>query len=430
MSGRLRLFIATPTHTIAGGVERILESLATGLPPHGFDVVFGLAHGLRFHDPKRFRDAFPVVQGIELDARSGTSYARRRTLRNAIARVDPDVVLMARLFDVYPVCAQLKSEGHRLRLTMTLQAFEPEYFVDLARYASVVDFCVTSGDLVAEAVRRVTSLPAERVRSIPGGVAPATRFVVHDRAAPLRIGYVGRLDQVQKRALDLIAFTAELQRRGVAFHLTVAGTGAVEGELRRALPGVEFAGWLSTGELYERLFPSLDVLVHFAEWEGITIAPREAMAHGVVPVISRFPGLETEAQFLDGRNALTFPVGDVAAAADCVVRLDRDRDLLERLSAAARESQGGIRSAAGAVAAWAETFQAAVAMPRRIGPVPPPPADSGRLARAGIPESFAEVVRSIRRRRHDSPGAEWPHWSGMPDETIERELCAIAAILR
>ena len=57
----------------------------------------------------------------------------------------------------------------------------------------------------------------------------------------------------------------------------------------------------------------------FAEYEGVTIAPR-AMVHGAVPVIRA-----SSRRGLRGRcNALTFPVGDVPAAADAVERLHRD----------------------------------------------------------------------------------------------------------
>jgi glycosyltransferase involved in cell wall biosynthesis len=422
VSSPKRLFIATPTHSLAGGVERILESLATHLPARGFEVIFGLARGARFHDPSRFLNAFPQVRGVELDARSGTTFARRRALRRALIEVDPDVVLGARLFDVYPAAAALKTEGHRLRLTTTLQAYEPEYFVDLARYAALVDFCVTSGNLIAEAVELFTSIPAERLRSIPGGVAAPKRYVVHDEASPIRIGYVGRLDETQKRALDLAQLVGELERRGIAFDCVVAGSGSVEDELRRRLPRVNFQGWLKSGALYEAVYPEIDVLVHFAAWEGITIAPREAMAHGVVPVISQFVGLAAEGQFLHERNALTFPVGDVTAAADAVERLDRDRRLLADLSAEARQSQSGIRSEFGAADAWAESFRKALALPQRTGAIPQPPSDHGRLSNMRFPDGVAEVFRALRRRRHESPGAEWPHWSGVRDEALEHAL--------
>ncbi|MBV8516508.1 MAG: glycosyltransferase family 4 protein [Acidobacteria bacterium] len=417
-----RLFICTPSYYLQGGVERILESLARGLPSRGFEVVFGLAKGARFHDPARFRAAFPDVRGVDVDGTSGTVYGRRSALRRAIEAVDPDVVLIARMFDAYPVCSELKLRGHRLRLAVTVQAYEAEYFVDLARYQDFVDLCVTSGERIAATVRALTTLT--NVVSIPGGVAPPHRVrVPHD--GPLRIGYVGRIEQVQKRLRDLPLLRDELTRRGVPFTLDVAGDGTLADELRAQLPEARFHGWLSARELYERVYPELDVVVHFAEWEGMTIAPREAMAHGVVPVVSRFTGAE---DFIDGVNALTFDVGDIRAAADALESLHRDRARLETLSRAARDSQQGIRSEEGAIDAWAAAFRDALARPPRIGTTfPDAPRDAGLLTRLHLPPTLAELVRRVRRRAHAAPGDEWPHWSGMPDAAIVRAVAEGAA---
>lgn len=418
-----RLFICTPTHATQGGVERILEALASGLPRRGFDVTFGLAKGARFHDPDRFRAALPSIRGVDVEGTSGSGYGRRRALRRAIIEADPDLVLIARMFDAYPVCAELKREGHRLRAAVTVQAFEPEYFADLRAYAEWLDLCVTSGNLIARAAEHFTSLPRERIRSIPGGVAAPRRLVEHDDARPLRIGYAGRLEERQKRASDLAAMTAQLS---IPFTLDVAGDGESAASLRARLPDARFHGWLSHDELYARVYPELDVLVHFAEWEGITIAPREAMAHGVVPVVSRFTGSETEREFVDGENALTFPVGDVRAAADAIERLHRDRALLRRLSAAARASQSGIRSREGALDAWAEAFELALASPARMGTsLPPLPRDHGLLEI--LPAPLAELVRRLRRAEPSDPGAEWPHWSGLRDEALSDALARFVA---
>jgi len=413
----MRLMVCTPTHSLQGGVERILESLAQHLPARGIEVVFALAEGARFNIPSRFREAFPIVRGVDVDGSSGTAYGRRRALRRAILDTQPDIVLIARLFDAYPVVAELKTRGHPLRLAVTVQAYESEYFVDLGRYAPFVDLVVTSGELIARAARQFTS--ARRVVSIPGGVAPMRVPRVAGQG-PLRIGYVGRLEQTQKRALDLPPLVEELERRGVAFTLDIAGDGSVMNELRARMPRARFHGWVSSAELYERIYPALDVLVHVAEWEGLTIAPREAMVHGVVPVVSRFTGAE---DFHDGVNALTFDVGDLQAAAAAIERLDRDRELLERLSLAAQSSQQGIRSEEGAVDAWAAAFREAVEHPSHVGGVlPVTPRDSGLLTRMGVPDAGAELVRRARVRPHLDPGSEWPHWSGMPDAQLERAL--------
>lgn len=402
-----RLLICTPTYYLQGGVERIMESLAQHLPSRGFEVLFALAKGSRFHDPAAFRAAFPALQGIDVDGTSGTTYGRRRALRRVIVESDPDVVLIARMFDAYPVCAALKRDGHRLRLAVTVQAYENAYFTDLERYQEFVDVCVASGNRILGEIQRRTTVPAV---SIPGGVAPP-RHLRQPHEGPLRLGYVGRIEQLQKRVLDLLPFVEALDRRGIPFTLDVAGDGTAIEELRAQLPRARFHGWLPTAELYDRIYPELDVLVHFAEYEGVTIAPREAMVHGAVPVVSRFIGAE---DFEDGVNALTFPVGDIDAAAEAVGRLHRDRALLERLSAAARQSQTGIRSEQGAIDAWAAAFREAVARPARIGrTLPAAPRDQGLLSRLRVPDSIAELVRRVRRREHEDPGSEWPHTGGM-----------------
>jgi hypothetical protein len=120
---------------------------------------------------------------------------------------------------------------------------------------------------------------------------------------------------------------------------------------------------------------------------------------------------------------LTFPVGDIRAAADCVERLHRDRVLLERLSTAAAQSQSGIRSEAGAIDAWAAMLRGTLARPSRLGTsLPNVPTDHGLLTRLHVPSGVTEMVRSFRRREHSGPGSEWPHWSGMHDAELERAV--------
>lgn len=419
-----RLLILTPSHSVTGGVERIIEALAKGLPSSGLEVTVGLARGARFNDPARFRAAFPQLRTVEISSPTGTGAGRRHGVSAVLKAVRPDVVLVARLFDAYDAVARMKQSGSGPHLAVTIDAYEPEYIVDLAAYAPFVDLCVTSGRLIARAVEHFTSLPADRVVSIPAGVRAATRVVDHSDRRPLRLGYVGRLEQGQKRVLDLPDTLAFIDQMAVPWSCVVTGAGPAEEDLRRALAGkglsgrVRLQGWCSLDELRETVYPEIDVLLHFSAFEGITIAPREAMAHGAVPVISRFVGCRTEGQFLHGRNALTFPVGDTRAAAEAVRTLHLDRALLRRLSEGARLSQSGTGSEEAAVEAWAAALRDAVAAQQRCGSASPPmPAPTGRLARWGVPVTVAEALRRWARVRfpHRTPGAEWPHWSGHAD---------------
>jgi glycosyltransferase involved in cell wall biosynthesis len=431
------VLICTPSHCLQGGVERIIESLSNGLPAHGFRVVVGLARGERFHLPERYREAFPQLDCVEFDGRSGTRAGRVRGVLQVLKKVRPDVVLIARIFDAYEAVVAHKARGKPVRLAVTIQSYEADYLADLGQFADWVDLCVPAGNLVAAAVRRFSSLPAECIVSIGGGVRPAARHVVPDESQPLRLGYIGRFEEAQKRIFDLVETLAVLVTAGIPFTCQVVGAGPAEDQLRRQIAErqleehVVFHGWLSTERLYEDVYPNLDVLLHFAAWEGMPIAPREAMAHGVVPVVSRFVGCVAEGQFVHDENALVFEVGNVPQAVADVARLHENRELLRRLSAAARRSQDGIRSERGAIAAWAEAFTRALKRPARVGQraprLPWPP--NGRLERWGLPSQWSEALRHWlgRKNLHTEAGSEWPHASRLIDPAHLRAIDEFAA---
>jgi glycosyltransferase involved in cell wall biosynthesis len=418
-----KLLICSPSHAVHGGVETIIADLCRHLPGSGWDAVLGLGRGSRFNDVARYREAYPDLPVIEIDGVGGTRQARQEGLRRAIRAFGPDIVLVARVFDAYPVVATLKGSVNAPRLAVTIQVYEPHYLFDARSYKDQIDLCVTSGALVSRAAIEWAGLPEERVVSIPGGVRrPEVAVAPRNPRALLRLGYVGRLDAGQKRIRDLIGFLQILEREDLPYHMDVVGTGPSEAELRDRLAElvntgrVAFHGWLNREALYHRVYPQLDCLVHFAETEGVTIAPREAMAHGAVPVISRFVGLAVERQFVHELNALTFPVGDVATAVACVRRLFAERGLLHRLSANAMRSQGGMYSFEGATSAWVEALDRCLAQPLRTGKLPRASfAADGRLARLGVPPWLAQRIRDFLGRRHEhaDPGSEWPTGSGL-----------------
>ena len=81
------------------------------------------------------------------------------------------------------------------------------------------------------------------------------------------------------------------------------GSGPAELELRNKLRSGESAGKVVIHGLARSRFAvqgnvsAVGRAGHFAHTEGVTIAPREAMVHGVVPLISGFVGLKTDGRF-------------------------------------------------------------------------------------------------------------------------------------
>lgn len=426
------LLICSPSHALFGGVETIVNDISRELPKRGWRVLLGLAKGSRFNNVETYRHQYSDLPIVEIDGTKGTRQGRLEGLDKVIQNTQPDVVLSARIIDAYEVVTNLKRRNGLPRLAVTIQAYESQYLYDAWLYRHCIDLCVTSGQMIREALIHWSKLPKERVQSIPGGVRlPDPPVAPRERRLPIRLGYVGRLEQGQKRVFDLIPFLEALDSRDIPYELSVVGTGPASTELTRRLEPwvqkrqVKILGWQDQQSLYSKIFPDLDCLVHFAHTEGVTIAPREAMAHGVVPIISQFIGLKTEGQFMHEGNSLTFPVGDTNAAVDKVVRLMEEPGLLSRLSQNAINSQKGIYTFEGSMDAWAESFNRCISQPPLSGPAPRLPAQiDGRLSQLNIPPRIAQRVRDLLGKRyiHNDPGSEWPTGIGWMTNDVAREI--------
>ncbi len=420
-----RLLIISRSHNPLGGADRIIADLCRGLPSRGWDTILGLTRGATFDDPDAYRRVHQDLHTVDIDGTQGTRAARLKSLNAVIEQTVPDIVLSMRVFDAWDSVARRKSANPTTapRLAVGVRAYEAAYISDVRRCQENIDLCATSGNLISQACRTIGGMEAERVESIGGGVNPP-RTVPQRRnpTSPIRLLYAGRLEQHQKRALDLIALTRCLIAAEVPFRLDVCGAGPEESLIAAELKPqideglVAMHGWVDQEALYDRFYPNADCFVHFAAWEGITISPREAMAHGVVPVISEFTGLHAEGQFREGINSLTFPVGRPDIAVKRIAQLLSTAGLMSRLSQAAMESQTGRYSFSGAIDAWRGAFEKCLSLPPKVGSFPQvPDCLDGRLSRWRVPNSLQLLGRRLLNKsvRHNSPGSEWPTASGL-----------------
>ena len=432
-----RLLICSPARSLRGGVESIISELCRELPGHGWQVIFALGKGSRFNDVEVYNRVNRGLPTIEIDGTRGTRQSRLDAVIEVINSVGPDVILSARIFDVYRAVTALKREGRSPRFAVTIRGYEADYLFDAKVFHGVIDLCVTDGRLLAAAAQQICGIDAERVVSIPGGIRPpgipVTPRVCQSR---LKIGYVGRLAQSDKRVLDIVPVVELLDQSGLAYDLVIAGDGPEGEQLRKrfekqtAEGRVTFAGWVDAATLYEEIYPRLDCLVQFSASEGVTIAGREAMVNGVVPVTSEFIGLRAEGIYLDGVNCLTFQVGDINAAADALRRLSEEKGLLTKLSANAIHSQSGEYTYNGAINSWAAALNRCVEMEPTAAAIPSlnlPP--DGRLARLGVPDRLAQRIRDLARRRSENNDAsgEWPTNSGLMDPASAEGISRFAA---
>ena len=427
-----KLLICSPSHNVRGGVESIINDMCRELPKRGWEVLLALGEGLRFNRVLKYREAYPDLLIIGIDGTKGTRQSRIESLVKIVKTIQPNIVFSARIFDTYHAVTLLKGRCQTPRLAIGIRAYEPQYFYDARMYKDNIDLCVTSGNLIATASVSWSGLAEKRVINIPGGIlTPDHTAQVRKPGNKLRIGYVGRLEQHQKRIFDFVPFLKELDKIDLDYSIDIIGSGPEEKQLKEKIrhwihtDKVKLHGWQSRNRLYDHFFPNMDCFVHFADFEGVTIAPREAMINGVVPVISQFTGLRAEGQFIDNFNSLTFPVGDINCAVANIKRLVSESDLMETLSANAIRSQKGKYTFDGSMDAWAKAFDSCLKMPLAIGKVPDLSLrSSGRLTLPGLSPWLAQRLRNIIGKKyiHQNAGSEWPTHSGELTEDAISEL--------
>jgi glycosyltransferase involved in cell wall biosynthesis len=166
------------------------------------------------------------------------------------------------------------------------------------------------------------TLGARDVRVVPNGVELPED--VGAEAEPPEILFAGRLSR-EKGILELVEAT-----QGHEF--VVAGDGPLRADVPQA------RGWLPHDEL-ERLYDRAAVVACPSHREGFGVVCAEAMAHGRAVVASDVGGLRD--LVVDGETGVLVPPRDVTALRSALERLLADRELRQRLGAAARERVRG-----------------------------------------------------------------------------------------
>ncbi|HET9334692.1 MAG TPA: glycosyltransferase family 4 protein [Gemmatimonadota bacterium] len=434
-TGRARLlFVVGSAHPL-GGLMTWLDYLLPGLEARGWSPVLGLVEGPRYHRPERLLATHPNNRWIRIACRTGTSEGRARALVGAISEVRPAVAVGVNVPDLYPALARARRVGSRSRGLMTVHGIEPDLYADAARFRLVLDGAAGTNRLACVLLERDAGFAPERVFYTPYGVeTPAPGPSGRDHEDPrLRVGFAGRLEQPQKRVLDLPLVSAALERLGVPCHWRVAGAGPEEAALRSGLPPdqAELLGTVASSDLPARLYRQIDALLVTSSWETGPLVAWEAMAEGVPVVASRYLGSGLESALRHEENALLFDVGDVEEAARQLARLARDRPLAARLReggfALVRERYARTRSIEGWDRALAALLELPL-LPHAENPAVPPA--TGRLERWFGPGRAETVRAALGRTGPDTgSGGEWPHAYG-PGEARDAFFRRAAALDR
>lgn len=344
MARMLRILHVVDT-LATGGLERFVTDLAIAQRQAGHAVsVFSVLRCEGFRAELE-RSGVPVVFG---DKRTGFDLGALRRLRSAARAAE--VVHSHNFVPNYYAALALAGTAcvlvntcHNMGTRLSARRLRWLYRASLKRTRAVV----AVGAQVRERLVSDGTVPVELATLVRNGV-PMARFGDargrRDTAraqlglAPesLVVGCVGRLVALKNHAL-VIAQLPSLLARFPALRLVLLG----DGPLRDALAAQ--AGALGLGDRVllagtrpdvADLLPAFDVFALPSRTEGLSIALIEACATGL-PVVASAVGGNVEIVD-DSHTGLLVPADDGPALAGALARLLEDRELRERIGAAAR----------------------------------------------------------------------------------------------
>ena len=423
------IFIVAPSAYPLGGVATWIDYIVPGLRQRGWQVTLGLTEGT-LHNVNAYLAAHPMQGVVRIRNKTGTREGRIRSLCAAITAVGPDIVANVNIGDVYSAVNRLKRSGFfKLRVVMALHAIEAVFFEQIKRGAPSLDAVIATNRLACKLASSMGGLESSRIYYAPYGVHLPASFgaIQNKRPSTIRMGFVGRLEKPQKRVDELLAITREMDRQNISYQLLIAGDGPEESWLRCELKSnvdrgkVQFLGALSSKEV-EDLYATIDILLITSQWETGPIVAWEAMAQRVLVVTSAYIGSGLEGSLRHGENCLIYPLGNAAAAVECIVK-SQDGELRSRLTSAGitfvREKMTRERS----IKYWSQCFADIKGQPIQAPSLEDTRCEpAGRLDRL-LGTRLGEVVRHVLRRNPVpvEPGQEWPHSSlasQIPEETF------------
>jgi glycosyltransferase involved in cell wall biosynthesis len=273
-----------------------------------------LKAGVQLLDWSTFHDAFMNKQSAEP--------IRHRMIAD-LARVQPTLLALNDCNELSMGAAPLL---RRLRqyctILDTLHIDSPiDQYLDFRRtFLDVLDGIAATNQNVIHRFRRSYPNAGDlEVRYIANGVTVLERER-KPAGETLRLLYVGRLAQDQKRILDLPPLLERLKALGKAFTMTIAGDGPCREELAGDIARlglndrVRLTGYLSPQQVADLYFEH-DVLVNLSTFEGFSMSVLEAFAAGCVPVCTEVASLDRSV-FQDGVNCRLCPVGELDQMVD------------------------------------------------------------------------------------------------------------------
>jgi len=266
---------------------------------------------------------------------------KRRRIAWAIKTIrthNPEVLVLTILPEL---CEIARNSKHSITKIGVLHLLDRDVFEWAKIYGEYFDAFVCVSPLALEILTTTAPHLAHKSCFIPPGISiPPTDYqkeINTDR--PLRLLYLGRLEETSKRARSIPKIAAKLKSRGIPFVWTIAGDGSERQYLEKEIKLLELNEVHFRGVVPQEALPGTfrnhDVIVSTSDLESYPLALHEAMAWGLVPVAGRILGSVeeivslSEGYLVDSNNPREF--------SEAIEALHSNRDLLKKKSSLAME---------------------------------------------------------------------------------------------
>ena len=178
-------------------------------------------------------------------------------------------------------------------------SFDHGYRITISSYKRLAAIVATTPRMIRDLVNKY-AVEKDKIRLIPNGVQldvfRRKTLALREKAKPLRLGFLGRLEHKQKGVLYLPEIINRIDQKGIDFTFQIGGKGVHGKALKKELQPfvrtgqVVFRGHVPPQEVPRFLHDS-DVFVFPSRFEGCPNMLLEAIASGCVPVAWKLEGI-------------------------------------------------------------------------------------------------------------------------------------------
>lgn len=238
-------------------------------------------------------------------------------------------------FHLMAACMVKRVFPDKVKVIAVVHNDEEIYYTYYKMFENYIDKCL----VISERIRAKmveNGFPQAKLEYLPWEIACAEQFshAYTSECEPLRIGYAGRIQTQQKRMDYLVEVVKRLKERRIDFKLEIAGNGSYKEQLEKELSEnhldreVQLLGVLDASQIRE-FWQRQDIMVSCSDWEGHSISQGEAMAAGVVPIVTDVSGAADD--ITDGENGFIVEVGSVEQIVEKICFLNSHRDKLAEM---------------------------------------------------------------------------------------------------